>query len=102
MIYIFLPALNEEIALPIVVNKLVIELNTNKEKYQFVVFDDGSTDNMPQIAAELASIHPMIVLSHDKNKGLGQTMIDGINFLVTKISDDDLIVTMDCDDTHDS
>ena len=101
MIYVFLPALNEELALPIVVNKFVIELNTKKERYQFIVFDDGSTDNMHQIAAELASMHPMIVLSHDKNQGLGQTMIDGINFLISKISDDDLIVTMDCDDTHD-
>ncbi len=42
----------------------------------------------------------MIVLSHDKNQGLGQTMIDGINFLVSNISDDDLIVTMDCEGTH--
>jgi dolichol-phosphate mannosyltransferase len=100
MIYIFLPALNEALALPLVVNKFVNELNTKKEKYQFIVFDDGSTDNMHQIAAELASMHPMIVLSHDKNQGLGQTMIDGINFLVTKVSDDDLIVTMDCDNTH--
>ena len=101
MIYIFLPALNEAIALPIVVNKFVNELNKNKEKYKFVIFDDGSTDNMPQIAIKLADIYPIILLRHDKNKGLGQTMIDGINFLVTRISDDDLIVTMDCDNTHD-
>ena len=101
MIYIFLPALNEALALPIVVNKFVNELNITKEKYQFIVLDDGSTDNMSQIAAELAIMYPLILLRHDENQGLGQTMIDGINYLITKISDDDLIVTMDCDDTHD-
>ncbi len=100
MIYIFLPAYNEEIALPRLVGKFGETLKQEPEGYRIVVQDDGSTDRTVETAERLSKEYPIIVLRHDKNKGLGETMRDGLGYLVRTISDEDAVVTLDCDDTH--
>lgn len=100
MIYIFLPAYNEEIALPRLVKKFDDVLRQERESYKIVVLDDGSADSTTAVAEELAKQYPMEVLRHEKNKGLGETMKDGLSHLTRIIGDDDAVVTLDCDDTH--
>ncbi|OIO38869.1 MAG: hypothetical protein AUJ71_01970 [Candidatus Omnitrophica bacterium CG1_02_49_16] len=100
MIYIFLPAYNEEIALPRLVKKFDEVLKRENEAYKIVVFDDGSTDRTAAVAEGLAKQYPLEVLRHEKNKGLGETMRDGLHHLVNILGEEDIIVTLDCDDTH--
>ncbi len=100
MIYIFLPAYNEEIALPRLVKKFVGELKTLHEPYQIVVLDDGSSDHTALEAQRLSLEVPLLLLKHEENKGLGQTMRDGLEYLAKVVRPDDVIVTLDCDDTH--
>ncbi len=100
MITIFLPAYNEEIALPRLVRKFSEEMKKEKEPYRIVVLDDGSSDRTFQAASELAHRYPITVLRHEKNKGLGETMRDGLEYLVGVSADNDWIVSLDCDDTH--
>ena len=101
MIYVFLPAYNEEEALPKLVQKFDDEFKRLAETYRIVVVDDGSRDRTPLVAQELASRYPIELLKHEVNQGLGQTVIDGFRHTAKLSSADDLIVSMDCDDTHD-
>ena len=100
MIYIFLPAFNEEIALPRLTAKFDDVLNKGPEPYKIVILDDGSSDKTVEVAHELGKRYPIEVLRHEKNKGLGETMRDGFDYLVKTVGDDDVVVTLDCDDTH--
>ncbi len=100
MIYIFLPAYNEEIALPRLVKKFNEVLREEFRSYQILLLDDGSSDRTIAVAEELAKRYPIQLLRHEKNKGLGETMRDGFEHLVKIVQDDDVIVTLDCDDTH--
>jgi dolichol-phosphate mannosyltransferase len=100
MIWIFLPAYNEEIALPITVRKFVDVFSALNRPYRILVFDDGSSDRTRAIAQELSRQYPVEARWHEKNAGLGQTMIDGFNYLAEVSAEDDIIISLDCDDTH--
>jgi len=101
MIWIFLPAYNEEGALEPLVRKFDAELKKSGAKYQIVVMDDGSKDRTAAIAQALAVSYPLTLLRHLENKGLGETMRDGLAYIAKESSEEDMVVTMDCDDTHD-
>lgn len=100
MIWIFLPAYNEEGALEPLVRKFDAELKKSDSKYQIVVMDDGSKDRTAAIAQALATTYPLTLLRHLENKGLGETMRDGLIYVAKESKPDDIVVTMDCDDTH--
>lgn len=100
MIYVFLPAYNEAQALPRLVKKFDEEFKKAKLAYRIVVLDDGSSDGTASSAMDLARIYPLELLKHEVNRGLGQTMADGLRHVANISSADDLMVTMDCDDTH--
>lgn len=100
MIRIFLPAYNEEIALPILVGKFDAVLSGAGLPYRILVYDDGSSDRTRAIAQELSGRYPVEVRWHEKNSGLGQTMIDGFEHLASTVQDDDIVISLDCDDTH--
>ena len=100
MIVIFLPAYNEAIALPRVVEKFSKELTKRSEPFKFVVLDDGSKDGTAEVAEDLARRYPLELVRHPVNLGLGTTLKDGIAHLALMTREDDLIVMLDCDDTH--
>jgi len=100
LIRVFLPAYNEAIALPRLVRKFDEEMRRAKESYRILVLDDGSRDDTAKIARELARDYPVDLLVHERNQGLGATMRDGLDVLAKESADGDLIVTLDCDDTH--
>ena len=100
MLYIFLPAYNEEEALPRLVMKMDTALKNEPEPYRIVILNDGSRDQTEEIAHELSKKFPIKVLKHPVNLGLGQTMIDGLKYISALANPDDSVVTLDCDDTH--
>lgn len=100
MIWVFLPAYNEEGALEPVARKFECLFRESKEPYRIVVLDDGSKDRTTTIAEALAADLPLVLLRHETNKGLGETMRDGLLYVAEKCEDADVVVTMDCDDTH--
>lgn len=100
MIFVFLPAYNEEVALERVIRKLDLFLQEEKVPYHIVVVDDGSIDNTAGSAEHLQGQYPITLLRHPKNLGLGQTVIDGFKYIAEHSAPDDFIVSLDCDDTH--
>jgi len=101
MIYVLLPAYNEEDALRPLVRKLDEVFRGMGAVYRVVVVDDGSADATPAILRELQSQYPIDVLTHKMNRGLGETERDGFEYIVEHSAPGDIVVRMDCDDTHD-
>jgi dolichol-phosphate mannosyltransferase len=100
-VYIGLPAYNEEIALPRVlarVEKLSSELG---RPITVVVYDDGSTDATAKTARRWKDRLPLILIEGGRNLGLGTGLRRLLEFALANGSDDDVLVVMDCDDTHD-
>lgn len=101
MIYVILPAYNEEDALQPLVAKIGAVMQSMGAAYRVVVVDDGSTDRTAAIAAELALEYPIDVLTHRINRGLGETERDAFEHVAEVGTRNDIVVRMDCDDTHD-
>jgi len=99
--WILLPALNEEVVLPILMNKFQSVLGGAGIDYRVVVCDDGSTDGTLAVIAELSKGHPLEAITHIMNRGLGETSRDLFEFASCNADVGDVIVRMDCDDTHD-
>lgn len=101
MIYVILPAYNEEKSFISLFDKLN-DFFTNElhEKYEIIVCDDGSSDNTQSILDDYKNKLPLKVLDHKINRGLGETMRDLFEYVAEVSNDDDIIIRMDCDDTH--
>lgn len=69
--------------------------------YKIIAVDDGSTDGTEKILLKLSQQYPLKLLEHRTNKGLASALETGLNEAVQSASDDDLIITMDADNTHD-
>jgi dolichol-phosphate mannosyltransferase len=95
MIYFLLPAFNEEKNIGPVLAGITETFQT--EKYITVLVDDGSTDNTSSAAK---SYNNVIIIKHPQNLGLGVSLRDGFEFVLQNIKHDDVLVTLDCDNTH--
>ncbi len=99
--YFVLPAYNEEESLPNLL-KRIAEIPENKsQKVEVFVVDDGSKDKTAEIVKKgVPGLHLRLV-PHEKNMGLGQAVQTGIREVLKVANDEDIIVIMDADDTHD-
>jgi dolichol-phosphate mannosyltransferase len=101
MIWIILPAYNEEASLPKLLPKIDTKMRAHDLQYRLVVVDDGSTDRTAGILGEFAGRLPMDVVTHPINRGLGETERDGFEFVAARCGPDDVVVRVEGDDTHD-
>jgi len=68
--------------------------------YQIIVVNDGSKDQTGEILANLISQYPIHVITHRFNRGLGETIRDGFEYVASIAEPEDILFRMDCDDTH--
>lgn len=101
MIYILLPAYNEEQALRPMMEKIAAVMAEMCSPYRVVVVNDGSKDRTMEILRELAEHYPLDIIVHKYNRGLGETARDGFEYIAEVGAPEDIVVRMDCDDTHD-
>jgi dolichol-phosphate mannosyltransferase len=101
MIFVLLPAYNEEDALQPLLQKIDGVMKAMSADYRVVVVDDGSVDRTAEELARLSLEYPIDVITHRMNRGLGETERDGFEHIVNHSSHGDVVVRMDCDDTHD-
>jgi len=100
-VLIGLPAYNEEIALPRLLARIAPLAETAAAPVTVVLYNDGSTDATLRIARDWQQRLPLVVLDGVVNKGLGVGLRALVNYAVANAGDDDVLVVMDCDDTHD-
>lgn len=101
MIWILLPAYNEELSFQPLVEKIRREMEALRASYRVVVVNDGSRDGTSRVLEEVARLVPLQVLTHKLNRGLGETIRDGMEYIAENAKPTDIVVRMDCDDTHD-
>lgn len=100
MIYILLPAYNEVDALRPLTEKIDATMRGAGLAYQVVAVDDGSRDGTGALLEELRQRLPIHVITHKVNRGLGETIRDGLEYVAEVGGRGDVVVRMDCDDTH--
>lgn len=93
---VMIPCFNEEKTLPQVIKSIPKRIKGIK-KVEILVIDDGSTDKSVAAARKFRGIH---VVSHKRNKGLGQTFRDGRDAALNRNAD--IIVTIDGDGQFDA
>ena len=100
MIIVLLPAYNEEKSLPILIPKLDRALRAAGYEYMIIVGNDGSRDQTAAILEDYKSKFPLHVVNQKRNRGLGEMARDLFEYASEVCRPDDVIVRMDCDDTH--
>ncbi|MDA1079235.1 MAG: glycosyltransferase family 2 protein [bacterium] len=90
-IWVIIPAYNEAKKLPVVLQKL------NKQGFQYIVVDDGSSDQTLAVAQK----HSEHVLSHKINLGKGAALKTGCEYAFSKLNGEGVIF-FDADDQHEA
>ena len=99
-ITVVLPVFNEEANLGPLLTRVDEAMSASKLSYRVLVVDDGSTDATYEVLRSFESRLPLRISRHARNEGLGYTLRDGLVAAAQVCSPDDIIVTMDADDTH--
>jgi len=98
MIWVFIPAFNEENGILTLLEKVTAGLQGRD--YKVVVVDDGSSDKTPLLLREVSHKYPLQVVTHPINRGLGETERDGFEYIAAHSKHDDIIVRVEGDNTH--
>lgn len=98
MIYFLAPAYNEAKNLPRLVKSVHESI---KGKYHLIIVSDGSTDNTKQAMVRLTRDYPVTLIGYQKNKGPGYAFKFGFNWLIPKLKDSDIVITLEADNTAD-
>lgn len=102
MVYLLLPAYNEERDLATLLSRVKDAFEIlHIPEYTVLVVNDGSTDRTAEIARQFQQEMPLELLDHGVNKGLGQAMLTGFRRAAALMREEDILVTMDADNTHD-
>jgi len=99
-IWIVLPAYNEENALPPLIDALNEQLKEENREFGIIVVNDGSRDGTREVAEAYFGKAPVRVCSNETNKGLAETLRIGLMEAIKLAAMDDIIITMDADNTH--
>ena len=108
MLFVILPAYNEEENVGNILNDLykLFKKKFDLLKTIIVVVDDGSTDNTLNVIKNFISTtdfdadFSVKIINHEHNKGLGEAIKSGFEYVLNTGNTQDVIVTLDCDSTH--
>jgi len=99
-VWIVLPAFNEAENLPEIFESVATVLAQARLQFSILVVDDGSVDATRAVLERYATRLPLVFVTHERNRGLARTIETGITAVLREATDDDIVVTMDADNTH--
>jgi dolichol-phosphate mannosyltransferase len=100
MILIVLPAYNEAAGLPVLLRSIRQVMDEGRLAYKVIVVDDGSSDGTWDAITAAVAEMPIVPVRHEVNRGLAEALRSGLQVAVGQAGPDDVIVTMDADNTH--
>ena len=110
MIYIALPACNEEQNISALLREICLSSaeSISASDVEVVVVDDGSTDRTAAIVGEFAASsqvgefpHAKVTLiRHEENRGLAEAIKTGLTYCAGRAGSRDIVLTMDADNSH--
>jgi dolichol-phosphate mannosyltransferase len=98
-VHIVLPAYNEEGSLGPLLRR--IDEVARTQPLDVWVIDDGSSDGTAGVAISGPAELEVHLVAHQVNRGLGQAVQTGLLSVLAVAADEDILVVMDADDTHD-
>lgn len=100
MLYILIPAYNEENNIIPLFNSIAVNLKDYPHK--IVLVDDGSTDRTLELASEYKNDKESItILSHNRNLGVGAAFFTGLSYIFEHATEKDHLIIMEADQTSD-
>ena len=93
-------AYNEEKSIPHLFDKIIDLLKNFSYPIKVIFVDDGSSDKTLEVAQSYKNKLPIEIVSHGKNRGLGEGIKTTIKKTLELASESDVMITMDADDTH--
>ena len=102
MIWIVLPAYNEAASIGALLDKVQTMGPDLPGDFRVLVVDDGSADGTADVVRghALGADGRAEVVAHEHNMGLGAAMRTGIDAFLDRSAPNDVMVSMDADDTH--
>jgi dolichol-phosphate mannosyltransferase len=102
MIYFILPAYNEDKNIKLLLNDISNFYKKKKISFHIIVVNDGSSDETYKSIKLIKKkiFCKLVLINHKKNMGLGMTLKTGFNHALKISKPDDIIVTMDSDNSH--
>lgn len=97
---VILPCYDEEENIKPLIPR-IDEILHDAVRYKIIAVNDGSRDNTSDLLKELSNEYPIIIMEHEANRGLSEALSTGLETALRNSSDEDLIITMDSDNTHD-
>jgi dolichol-phosphate mannosyltransferase len=95
-----LPAYNEAAALPKLFSAFRRDMCSAGFASAVIVVEDGSTDETRRVLDEWSPVLGIDIVSHGRNRGLGEAIRTALRRSLEIAAADDVIVTMDADNTH--
>jgi len=99
MIYLLVPAFNEEPNIPELQSSLTAAFRQHQVHYVFV--DDASSDNTVAVVKELFKNEKLDVLTKSENAGPGHSFNLGMSWILDRANPEDFLITMEADNTSD-
>ncbi len=96
-----LPVYNEAAGLDTLLERIRATAEQESWACKVVAVNDGSSDDSNAILIRWQARLPIEIITHRYNRGLAETLRDGFEWVGDHCAADDVIVTMDADDTHD-
>lgn len=100
MIYVVLPAYNEEGSIGQLLKSLAFVMKESGLVYRTMIVNDGSSDKTEDVVKKFKGKMPIELINHTKNRGLAEAIKTGFLKALSKAKGEDIIVTMDSDNTH--
>ena len=101
-VLIGIPAYNEEDSLRPLLQRIDQLEASHRVDLQVLFVNDGSSDKTAAILAEAKASRPFLtVATHRENQGLGAAINTILTYALEHLGDEDILVTMDGDNTHD-
>ncbi len=95
-----LPAYNEEESLPPLLERIDAFYTETNIPMDVLVVNDGSKDQTAQVVKDFKGSVTVELLDFEKNGGLGKVVRDGLVKRASESRGDDLLVTLDADDSQ--
>lgn len=102
-IFLLLPAYNEADNISTLLTKVLSLEQSLPKKYSvnIIVINDGSSDDTVARVKNFYGLTSLRIISHEHNKGLGGALRTGLKTISSVIEPNDVMATMDADNTHD-